>query len=86
MQRGFPEAASSNLVRRSARNVRLKQDANTASASKPGGIVDNKSARQPLRPNIRSEIAEDLTALDAAVSAINLQHRVESASNIVAQL
>src|ERR1700690_3925391 len=41
---------------------------------------------QPLRPKSRSEIAEDLTALDAAVSAINLQHRVESASNIVAHI
>src|SRR6202041_482444 len=58
MQRGFPEAASSNIVRRSARNDRSKQDANTVSASKPGGIVDNKSARQPLRPNIRHEIAD----------------------------
>src|SRR5271155_2576930 len=86
MQRGFPEAASSNIVRRSARNVRPRQDADTTSASNHGGVVDNKSTRQPLRPKSRSKIAEDLTALVAAVSAINLQHRVESASNIVAHI
>src|ERR1700690_257313 len=54
MQRGFPEAASSNIVRRSARNVPPRQDADTASASKHEGVVDNKSTRQPLRPKSRS--------------------------------
>src|SRR6202142_2458134 len=58
MQRGFPEAVSSNIVRRSAMNVCSRQDANTVSASKSGGIVDNKSAQQLLRPDICQVIAE----------------------------